>query len=183
MTGTAIHRLDSPIEFMHIAASLLAMLIFSTEVAPADAATVATSSVESGFMAEPCSNLASIGTGTVGTYWQRAATATVKQDDGSSTLADVTSYVATWSAPGGQLAWPGIPYSTVQVAIDKNLYIAEEFTVPVDGSVTGNVQWTNAGQDANGKRAIPSARVQVTSDKPALPFHRTARRRSYRRVA
>jgi hypothetical protein len=106
---------------------------------------------------DPCLGLAPLGTGT-GTTWKRAIYPTSVTWGGLTTKSgiDPKSYVQIWSLdyPDSNLPWPGNSGTTTQVTVGKNYYLAEEFVVPTDGSVTGNVKWLISGSGANSNTAF-----------------------------
>jgi hypothetical protein len=59
--------------------------------------------------------------------------------------------VQIWSYhyPANEVPWPGNSGTITRVPIPKNRYLAEQFVVPTDGSVTDQIQWVFANSGAN----------------------------------
>lgn len=98
-----------------------------------------------------CTDLHAIGTGVAGQTWSKVYTTTVIYNSGGSnkTGVDATSYVDIWSTPGATVPWPGNGGLTTRPNASVNMYFAEKFVVPTDGSVTTKPHWSWVGSGTN----------------------------------
>ena len=101
-----------------------------------------------------CSALVKVKTSS-GANWIRATGNTsVKYGDGATASKDATDYVSIWSYPGSTVPWPGNSGLSTRPTANVNMYFAEKFTVPSDGSVPGHPNWAWSGSGINSNTSI-----------------------------
>jgi len=92
---------------------------------------------------DPCANLGRISVGNTPFKWPLQGSGTVTYGDNTSANGiPFTSYTSVWNE-GSANPWPGAAALSVRLGLIGTVYLAEAFTAPVDGSVTGTIKWLN----------------------------------------
>jgi hypothetical protein len=89
-----------------------------------------------------CTSLAKITVGNTAFKWPQQTAGTVTFGDNTSANVSFTSYTSIWNE-GTANPWPGANALNLRPALVGTVYLAEAFSVPLDGSVSGTITWTN----------------------------------------